>query len=236
MKLTPKLYLTTGVIGVIIVVTVLLTFSITQALIDKSLEEQVQQLSSEKTNLQTELNQLQRECSQKEIITLDFLREYSVILNNVYTAQKYSRFAYWNYQAWTTYTSKEDWVYDTAKVYTTTGQGEINDAKDLMYDSLTKLKSLKDRSPNNFYSQEIENRMLQIERKLVVFDNIYNLLDYSDKKLYEFYYGSPKKAVEYSQKLDEETARYNTNLKNTNSIDEQIDDYWAQNWYKGIIT
>jgi chromosome segregation ATPase len=236
MKLTLKLYLTTGVIGVIIAITVFSTFLITKTLINKSLEEQIQQLSNEKTSLQTELNSLQTECSQKESNIIDFLREYSVVLNNIYTAQKYSKFAHWNYQAWTAYTTQEGWVYSTAKVYTTTGQGEINDAKDLLNKALTKLMVIKNKAPNKFYSKEIENRIFQVEQELIVCDNIYNLLDYSDKNLYESYYGTPKKADEYSKKLDEAIAEYSTNIKSTNFINEEIDNYWVQNWYKRIIS
>lgn len=236
MKLTPKSYLTIGIVGVIIAIAVFSTFLITKNSVDKSLEEQIQQLSNEKTNLQTELNNLQTECSQKENNIINFLREYSVVLNNIYTAQKYSKFAYWNYQAWISYTTKNNWVYSTAKVYTTTGQGEINDAKDLLSKALTKLEVIKNKAPNKFYSKEIENRIFQVKQELTVCNNIYHLLDYSDKNLYESYYGAPKKANEYSKKLDEAIAEYNTNIKSTNFINEEIDNYWAQNWYKGIIS
>ncbi len=164
---------------------------------------------------------------------LQFLKEYSIALNNIHMSIALLDLAIVNKDNVISYTDSngQGYIYETAKSIINLGKDQSMDAQDYLTKAKIRLEGIKDKAPNDFFKEDISNRLEQIDLLLVFATQTYSLLDYTSQQLYEINYGTETKATEYYNKYNDLIPRYNSNLKKLSDIQNKIDLQWDQDWY-----
>jgi hypothetical protein len=163
--------------------------------------------------------------------TLNFFKEYSVALNNIYVASGLFDIASLNLDAGYSYVQTEEYYYDFAIPYYDTGKEQVLDAKELLNKAKSKLQNLQTNAPNSFFESDVKDRIEQVDALISVSNDLYSLFDYQKQQLYEVNYGSESKATEYHNKYNALIPEYNEKLKKLSDVQNRIDLNWDQDWY-----
>lgn len=165
--------------------------------------------------------------------SLDFFKEYSIALNNIYVGLSYSDFANLNLQKLEDYTKPNGtgYLYKSAEPIADAGMAQAVKSKDYLIRAKTKLEGIKDSAKNNFFNEDISNRIEETGLLMNYAAQIYNLLNYTKQELYEINYGSKAKADEYLKKTNNLIPEFNSNLDKLSGILHKIDLAWDQDWY-----
>lgn len=163
---------------------------------------------------------------------INFFKEYTIALNNIYVGSSYIALANINLEKFNGYISDDEgYYYDFAEPLASLGKEQATKSKDYLTKAKTKLEAIKDKAPNEFFKEEVSMRIEQTNALILNSNQIYSLLDYAKQQLYEINYGSKSKATEYHVKYNSLIEEVNTNLKNLSDIQNKIDLYWDQDWY-----
>ena len=174
---------------------------------------------------------VQNKSNNLEEESINFFKEYSIALNNIHVASNLFNTASINLDVGTYYAQAKDYSYEYAISYFDLGKKQSLDARELLIKTKMKLQNMRGTVQNSFVKDDILNRIKQAESLVSVNDDLYLLIDYQGKQLYEVNYGSESMAVEYKNKYDELIPSYNDKLKNLTEIQNKIDLYWDQDWY-----
>lgn len=161
---------------------------------------------------------------------LNFFEEYSVSLNNIHVASSIARLASINLNQLNDYT-QEDYYYIFAEEFVNVGKTYATDAKKHLQKTKIKLEKIQDSAPNDFFKEDVLNRIEQTNLLIIYASQVYTLLDYAQQQLYEINYGSEIKANEYWKKYNDLIPEFNDNLKKLSDTQQRIDLYWDQDWY-----
>ena len=167
---------------------------------------------------------------------ISFVRDYSVAINHIYVGMQRGYLSVDNLNTGNNYVSGDSsgvvtYYYAIAEPFYTTSKDQAIEAKEYFSKAKIKLETIKDSSPNDFFRDEINNRLEQISYLIIWTDLIYNQSDYAQKELYEINYGSAVKANEYWVKYNALIPEGNSNQKNLGDITAKIDSAWDQEWY-----
>jgi len=163
--------------------------------------------------------------------TLNFFKEYSVVLNNIHVASGLFDIANLNLDAGNSYTKTGEYYYEFAIPYFDTGKEQVLDAKELLNKAKSKLQNPQTNAPNSFFESDVKDRIEQVDALISVSNDLYSLLDYQKQQLYEVNYGSESKATEYYNKYNALVPEFNNRLKKLSEIQNRIDLKWDQDWY-----
>ena len=164
---------------------------------------------------------------------LNFFKDYSVALNDIHRGSSYGDLASINLNRLNDYTTPKStgYVYSYASNLADLGKGQAAKAKEYLAKSKSKLEAIKNSAPNNFFKEDVSNRIEQANYLIIYADQYYTLLDYTKQQLYEINYGSQAKAAEYLNKYNSLVLDVNVNLKKLSDIQNKIDVQWSQEWY-----
>jgi len=161
----------------------------------------------------------------------EFYKEYIIALNNNHVANAYLEMADANLDTGNWYIGTGEYYYEDAVDYFDISKEQSKDAENLLIVSISKFKSLKESTPNEFFDVEIDNRIEQSEILLELVKQYYNLADYVIIQLHEVNYGSESRATEYNNKYNNLIVDLNDNLKKLDVVNQRIDLKWEQDWY-----
>lgn len=190
----------------------------------EQLNNEVQEKNGQIETLQNQINTLRED-------NINFLNEYSIVLNNIHIASSYYDLASLNLDRGTEYIETQEYYYEFATPFFDTAKGFILDAKELFNKADMKLQNIQKDAPNSFFEEDIKNRIEQVDKFLISSDNIFILIDYKAKELYEINYGSPTKAKEYYNKYNNQVIVANSDLRKLSDVSNKIDREWDQDWY-----
>ncbi len=160
----------------------------------------------------------------------EFFNNYVIAINDYHVADSYFELAVINLENANWYT-ETDYYYDTAINYIDLGKDQTGEAKQLLLHAKSKLDILKDIPPNEFYREEINNRIEQTDILLDLNNQYYLLLDYMSKSLYEINYGSETEATRYHLLYNDLIPEINENMQKLSDISQEIDLAWDEDWY-----
>lgn len=185
-------------------------------------------------DLETRISDLQASvgtCNQDKEDNIDFLKEYSIALNNFHVAFSYLELAVANRDYGNYYAQTEEYYYDTAMSYYDTCKEQTNDAREMLNKAERKLNSITGNAPDEFFAKELDNRIEQTVILTRFADSSYDLCDFAALQIYELAYGDEEKATEYFEKYNDEIYVHNDILRNLSTINNEIDIEWDQDWY-----
>ena len=162
---------------------------------------------------------------------IDFFNDYVVAVNDYHVADSYFDLANVNLDNGIWYSGTEGYYYEFAIDYLEIARGQLTDAKELLAHSKVRLESIRDKAPNQFYKDEVQNRIEQNEIMFSIINKYYSLVDYMDKQLYEVNYGSEAEATRYFNMYNELIVESNEDLASLSDISQGIDLAWDQDWY-----
>ncbi len=162
---------------------------------------------------------------------IDFFHEYTIALNDYHAGQSWLDMGNINLENEVWYSYQEDYYYEFAEDYLNEGKEQVNEAEEYFKSALKKFNEIKLSAPNEFYREEIDNRIKQTEISITLSENLYSLLDYQSIELYEVTYGSESKAEMYFDKYNNLIPEFNKNLEQLSDISNKIDLAWGKDWY-----
>jgi hypothetical protein len=212
-------------IALFIILAILLiagTYFVTSFYLDNQVNLQKEQCNSQVNSINSKNEQ-----------NINFFREYSIALNNIHVGTSYTDIARVNLHKLNDYVSSNDtrYIYIFAEDIANLGKEQATESKDYLIKAKNKLETIKNNAPNNFFKEDVSNRIEQTDALITYADQTYNLLDYSIKQLYEINYGSKSTATEYWNKYNALILELNSNLKKLSDIQNRIDLNWDQDWY-----
>jgi tetratricopeptide (TPR) repeat protein len=189
------------------------------------------QISVSKYNSELDLQKIS--CQSDKTKLTDFLREYSVALNDIYIGNSYLELSMSNFQRAEEYVLNNEtpYVYEYAVSFFDTVKEQSTKSKDFLDKAKNKLESIRDKSQNELFSSDVENRIEQINLLTALSVQYYNLGDYKKQELYEVNLGSQSKATEYFNKANALIPEINSNLKQLSDVQNKIDLQWDKDWY-----
>lgn len=161
----------------------------------------------------------------------EFFNSYVIAMNDYHTASELFSVAGSNLDYGNWYTETEGYYYESAIDYYDRAKEQLIESKELLTHAKLKLNNIKNDSPNEFYTKEINNRLEQINIFLSLVDQYYLLNDYMSKQLYEVNYGSKTEATRYYNSYNDLIPEVNENMKKLSDISQKIDLAWDQDWY-----
>jgi hypothetical protein len=189
---------------------------------------------------QAKLVALNQSCESKNNVTqdlnTDFFENYSIALSNIYAGQSYIQLAVVNLHKVNEYASPNatGYDYETAANITELGKQQAAKAGDYFIEAKNSLETIQDSVSNDFFSQDISNRVEQTNYLIIYAEHYYTLLDYTKKQLYEINYGSEAIAQEYFNKYNALIPEVNANLAKLDEVQNKIDAQWGQDWYPAL--
>ena len=136
-----------------------------------------------------------------------------------------------NYETGEWYVETGEYYYEFATPFYASSKGSLLESKELLNKAKAKLQAIQYKSQYPFFEKEILNRIEQVDMFLIIIDNLYSIVDYSQLELYEINYGSKLKADEYYEKHTSLIPTYNLNMEKLSEISNEIDLEWEQDWY-----
>lgn len=162
---------------------------------------------------------------------LEFFDNYIIAMNDYHIAMSFFELSSANLDLSIWYVSMEEYYYQDAIDYTDLAKEQITQAKELIIHSQSKLQEIDNIAPNEFYGEEVKNRIEQNRIFLLLIDQYYTLIDYEVKQLYEINYGSETEATRYFNMYNDLVEESNKNLIALSNISQTIDLNWNSNWY-----
>jgi hypothetical protein len=164
---------------------------------------------------------------------INFFKEYSIALNDIASGSSDTDFANVNLDKLNDYASPNGtgYIYELAVPFADLGKDQATKSKDYLVKAKAKLEGIKNNAPNDFFKEDVSNRMEQTDLLIIYANQTYNLLDYEKQELYEINYGSQTKATEYWNKYNALIIEFNSNLKQLSDVQNKIDMKWDQDWY-----
>jgi len=189
------------------------------------------QTSVSKYNSELDLQKIS--CQSDKTKLTDFTREYSVALNDIYIGNSYLELSMSNFQRAEEYVLNNEtpYVYAYADSFFDTVKEQSAKSKDFLDKAKNKLDSIRDKSPNELFNGDVQNRIEQINLLTALSLQYYNLGDYKKQELYEVNLGSQSKATEYFNKANALIPEINNNLRKLSDVQNKIDMAWDQDWY-----
>lgn len=161
---------------------------------------------------------------------LEFFNNYVIAVNDYHVADIWFALAIGSKESGETYTDGA-YTYDKAIGYFDESKEAVTKSKALLIHAKSKLDLIKDDAPNEFYTEEINDRLEQINI-LIDLDSQYFLLnDYLSKELEEINYGSDTEATRYYLLYNDLIPEVNINLQKLSDVSQRIDLRWDQDWY-----
>ena len=191
------------------------------------LNQQKASLEQEVTTLQEKIASLHKENEDN----IEFFRKYSIALNNIHVAFQYLDLAKATFDIVNDYVLSGEYYYDGATPLYDGAIEYVLDAKELTIKAKTGLQKILNDAPNQFFREDVENRIEQATILIGVSDIFHQQINYIINELYEINYGSEAKADEYLDKANDLIPRYNSLLKDLSEVSNKIDLEWDQDWY-----
>jgi len=160
------------------------------------------------------------------------IKEYIIAINNINLAYSSIGEADIYHNIANKYTQSSDYYYEEVTDMYKYAKEKILKSQETLKKSKLKLKEIEPKFKDDFLKEEIKNRIEQTDALYTFSDNLYLLIDYSEKMLYEVNYGSEEKAEEYLKIYNSLVPTYNHNLYKLSEINNKIDILWNQDWYE----
>ncbi len=166
---------------------------------------------------------------------LDFFKSYSSALTDIHTAYGYYYSASASFDAGDTYSTVDNYDYETLMNFWDDTRDEAAIAQDYLTDATTKLNKIKSSSPDDFFSQDIEYRLQQAEYLSTTCDELGQMAENLEYEVYEVNYGTEEAAQEYFDTYNELVTSYNEGLTSLSEVEKIIDSYWKADWYPDLV-
>lgn len=159
--------------------------------------------------------------------TLEFLKDYSIILTNIHVATEDLTLAkanidYARSSANKTYNQLIDAHY--------IARSQINAAKQILSDTKDRIQILSSQTPDDFFLQDLSYREEQTQILANIANNLEDMISYSEREINELTYGSVEAAQGYLTSYQESQGYYDFNQESLIFLKKQIDEFWGQNW------
>jgi hypothetical protein len=201
----------------------------------QNLDEMNLQLQSTNNMLglsQQELVDLNILFEQTKEENVEFLKDYSVAVVNIHFADYLIDLAIKNSNTANDLFYDSD-VYDYfyLKTFTDLSINQLNEAKVLLRTSKENLNKIKNNSPNSFFENEINKRLLQVNEYDKTIVLAIDLVNAKDKEYYAYIY---EEYSDYEEKLSARNllvSKYNEQIDKYNQANKEIELIWKQGWY-----
>jgi len=162
----------------------------------------------------------------------EFFTEYTIATNYIDSVIQTHKIAEINFNFLLEYVDSEDsYYYEDASTYLDNTISELNKAQEELIISKKRLENIKSFAPNDFYKEEIELRIKQINLLYSMGEKRLKMIDLSNKELYEINFGSEIKAEEYYLEANKVIEEFNKDLDTSIEINNEIDIHWGENFY-----
>ena len=161
---------------------------------------------------------------------VEFYNDYIIAVNDYHVADIWFAHAVGNLDNGDLYTEGA-YDYETAIDYYDEAKGQVTNSKELLIHAKSKLDAIKDNAPNEFYNEEINDRLEQINILIDLNSQYFLLSDYASEELYEINYGLEIEATRYFLLYNDLIPELNENLQKLSDVSQKIDLRWDQDWY-----
>ncbi len=161
------------------------------------------------------------------------VRTYIIVLNDINTAVRdltLSRVNYDNAGEYLQY-NPQGYIYTDAANLFKVAEQQTLDAEERLEKTKIQLQGIQNAFEDALISEDIQNRLEQIEVLLKLSKVQYSMISYHNRELYEVNYGTTEKAEKYYNKRLLVVEEYMVVLDELALIQRKIDVAWNKDWY-----
>ena len=183
-------------------------------------EQQLQNILASEQAKETQLNE-----------NLEFFKEYASALVSLHVGLHLQSLADVNFDYFIDEYDIEDYSYYDVEYLSKAAKEQALDSKEFFMKANKKFKELKEQAPNDFFKEELVNRIEQSRLWVILatltFDYVYNY----EQSVYEVNYGTRASSDVYYDKYILAIDEYNEWIYEVDDVEQEIDLAWDQDWY-----
>jgi len=221
-----------GIYAVVAVLLVIVTYSFADSQISASHEAEIATLKQVNLDTIATLNQTHiTEITALEETNNEFLTDYSIALNNIHIGTEDIDLGSANRGFGRFYANLGYYYAEDLLSYFVLGGDQILEGKERLTKAKAKLQQIEGDAPNEFFKEDVADRLEQVDVLLEYADNSYKLSDYYGDYIYAIQYGTTAEVDMHLDKFSDVIDDYNDNLDEIKEIQSKIDVHWDQDWY-----
>ena len=164
--------------------------------------------------------------------TIEFFTSYTIATNYIDLVIQKQKITEINCKYYNDYIYQpEGYIYDIASVYLDDSLSLLKSTKEDLMKSKNRLLAVQNSSPNEFYSKEINLRLLQVDSLLTISEKRIQMINLSNEILYKVNYVNEIKEGEYVDELNLLIEEFNLDIEKSIEVENNIDIHWLEDFY-----